>query len=735
MRAYVDIARPDHWFKNGFMLLGVVLAVSYQPGVLAGAAWGRLALAVLATCLVASSNYVLNEILDAPSDRHHPLKRSRPIPSGRVWLPIAWAEWIGLAVVALSLAWSLNRPFFWSALWLWVMGVLYNVPPIRTKEWPYLDVLSESVNNPIRLLLGWFALVETVVPPVSLGIAYWMAGAFLMAVKRYAEYRHIGNREVAGAYRRSFRHYTEERLLVSILFYAVVGAVFGGVFLVRYHVELIFTTPLIAGLFAYYLHLGTLADSPAQRPERLYRHRGFMAYLGVSLAAFCLLLFTKMPGLYTWLDVEPSSMRALWHLGAHPSPTYSEMTTMDEVAHAYVRLVLALGVHDADAVDAYYGPADLQAQARTEARPLDAIARDVAGLRAALDAQPPPDLPDAAWRLGMLKAQARALATRVAMTAGQRLPFDQESAALYDAVAPTHGAEHFDGLIETLARELPGEGDVLSRYESFRRGFVIPPDKVDAVFRAAIAACRGRTRAHVALPAGESFTLEYVKGKPWSGYNWYKGDFTSVIQVNTDLPIFIDRALDLACHEGYPGHHVYNVLIEQHLVRTRGWIEWSVYPLFSPQSLIAEGTANFGIDVAFPDAERLAFEREVLFPLAGLDPAQAARYHEVQRLARRLSYAGNEAARRYLDGTMTREQAVAWLQRYALMGHERAEQRIRFFDTYRSYVINYNLGQDLVEGYVTAQGGGADDPARRWNVFLDLLRQPRLPSALAGGTR
>lgn len=269
LRAHVEIARPDHWFKNVFMLLGVVLAVSYEPGVLRGAAWWRLLVAVGATCLVASSNYVLNEILDAPHDRHHPLKRSRPVPSGLVSLPLAYAEWLLLAIAGAWLAWTINWPFFLAACSLWSMGVLYNVPPVRTKEWPYVDVLSESINNPIRLLLGWFALVESHVPPASLAIAYWMAGAFLMAVKRYAEYRHIGNPLTAAAYRRSFRHYTEERLLLSSVFYAVVGAVFGGVFIVRYHLEIVFCAPLVAGLFVYYLELGMLADSLAPRPERL----------------------------------------------------------------------------------------------------------------------------------------------------------------------------------------------------------------------------------------------------------------------------------------------------------------------------------------------------------------------------------------------------------------------------------------------------------------------------------
>src|SRR5207302_7941763 len=153
--------------------------------------------------------------------------------------------------------------------------------------------------------------------------------------------------------------------------------------------------------------------------------------------------------------------------------------------------------------------------------------------------------------------------------------------------------------------------------------FVIPSDRLSAVFDRAIAEGRRRTLQHVQLPAEERFTVEYVKNKPWSGYNWYQGGYRSLIQVNTDLPIYIDRAIDLACHEGYPGHHVYNALLEEHLVRDRGWVEISVYALFSPQSLIAEGTANYGIEVAFPSGERgderLAFERDVLFPLAGLD--------------------------------------------------------------------------------------------------------------------
>jgi hypothetical protein len=225
--------------------------------------------------------------------------------------------------------------------------------------------------------------------------------------------------------------------------------------------------------------------------------------------------------------------------------------------------------------------------------------------------------------------------------------------------------------------------------------------------------------------------VEYVTGKSWSGYNWYQGSYRSLIQVNTDLPIYADRAIDLACHEGYPGHHVYNALLEKNLVRDRGWIEFSVYPLFSPQSLIAEGTANFGIEVAFPRPERLEFERRVIFPAAGLDPAGVTEYYDVLALVDRLSYAGNEAARRYLNGQIDASAAADWLVRYGLYSRPRAEQRVRFIDQYRSYVINYNLGKDLVARYIESRGGTPENSARRWAEFERVLSSPRLPSDLA----
>src|SRR5262245_10456276 len=403
---------------------------------------------------------------------------------------------------------------------------------------------------------------------------------------------------------------------------------------------------------------------------------------------------------------------------------------MQDIARKYVKVALALGAHDKDYVDAYYGPADLKQQAEAEKLDLATIGTESETLLKSFAKVPEGHEELVRLRHRSLERRLSSLGARVRMLKGERLSFDEESKALYDSVAPSYPESHFQAVLDRLASRFPGEGPLVERYDAWRRAFVIPHARLDTVFQAAIQACRERTLAHVQLPSEEKFTVEYVTNKSWSGYNWYQGGFRSLIQVNTDLPIYIDRAIDLACHEGYPGHHVYNALLEKHLVKDHGWLEFTLYPLFSPESLIAEGTANYGIEVAFPGHERVEFERTKLFPLAGLDPARAADYYEVMALVDQLSYAGNEAARRYIDGTIDREAATAWLERYALMPHDRAAQRVRFFDQYRSYVINYNYGKDLARKYIESRGGTADHPDRRWREFETLLSSPRLPSGL-----
>ena len=404
------------------------------------------------------------------------------------------------------------------------------------------------------------------------------------------------------------------------------------------------------------------------------------------------------------------------------------------VAEQYVKLVLAVGQHDGDYVDAFYGPPEWRKEAEGAKQPLPTIDAQAAATEAQLAALPLPAAtgPDAElWglRRQYLARQLAAMRSRIAMLQGKKFTFDEESLALYDAVAPAKPVAEFEAVLAQLSARLPGEGSLIDRYDRYKAGFIIPKGRLDRVFQEAIRGCRGRVPS-VQMPMQERFTIEYVTGKSWSGYNWYQGNFKSLIQINTDLPIYIDRAVDLACHEGYPGHHVYNVLLEKNLVKDRGWIEYTVYPLFSPQSLIAEGTANYGIEVAFSMADRLRFEGDVLFPLAGLDESKVAEYYSILALVERLSYAGNEAARQYLDGKIDRDAAVAFLEKYAMYTKPRAEQRVKFIEQYRSYVINYNLGKDLIRAYVEKAMGRDKTAQRRWQVFSGLISSPRLPSGL-----
>ncbi|MCK6542763.1 hypothetical protein L6Q79_08790 [bacterium] len=417
------------------------------------------------------------------------------------------------------------------------------------------------------------------------------------------------------------------------------------------------------------------------------------------------------------------------------SCTKTELPTMNTIAEHYVRLILKIGLHDGDYVDAYYGPDSLKPKSdaallKTE-YPLTVLLTECDQLLAQLaQIKPDPKQRMDGLRHTYLIKQLTAARTKIEMLNGKKYSFDEESRLLYDAVAPTYDSTHFRAILTELEQKMPGHGNLTDRLEEFRKAFIIPKDKLDVVFQAAIKEGRRRTQQYIPLPEKENFTVEYVNNKPWSGYNWYKGGAYSLIQVNTDLPIFIDRAVDLACHEGYPGHHVYNALLEKTLVRDRGWIEFTVYPLFSPQSLIAEGSANYGIEMALPGAERMKFEKEVLFPLAGIDAKRVDEYYAVQALVGKISYAGNEAARGFINGTMTREQAIDWMVTYGMYARERAEQRLRFIERYRSYVINYNYGLDLVRGYIEKNGGTSDKPETRWKLFEKLLSEPTMPSAL-----
>ena len=409
------------------------------------------------------------------------------------------------------------------------------------------------------------------------------------------------------------------------------------------------------------------------------------------------------------------------------APVKEAKSQLSKIADDYIMLTLAMGEKEPGYVDAYYGPETWVKLAKTQERSLVQLAEEVARLKGRIHALPKDAEPA---RQRFLQAQLEAARTRISMLSGETLPFAKEAKGLFGVTPEIRPLSEYDSVLQQIDRLVPGSGPLAARVEAFEDQYIIPQDRLKTVFDTAIAECKRRTQIYFDLPVVENFRMEFVTGKSWSGYNYYQGGYQSLIQINTDLPIRISRAVDLGCHEGYPGHHVYNMLLEKNLVNGLGWQEYSIYPLYSPQSLIAEGSANYGIKLAFPGKERLEYERDVLYPLAGLNPDSAEAYWALQNAKDALSGARITIAQQYLDGEITREQAIELTRKYQLVGAERASQLLDFNDQYRSYVINYGLGQDMVQHWIEAQGTA---PVWRWKAMERLLSEPILPEDLIVG--
>jgi len=298
IRAHIAIARLDHSIKNVFVLPGVIVPLSVEPSLLTPHLFVLLGWALVSITLVACSNYVINEVLDAPFDRLHPIKRDRPAARGLVNIPLAYAQWLAMMLAGVAIGWKVSHPFAITALLLWIMGCVYNIRPLRTKDVPYLDVLTESINNPLRMLLGWYAVAPLLIPPLSLLMSYWMIGCYFMALKRFSELREIGNAELAGSCRASFRRYTPEALLVTVVFYASAAMLFFGAFIIRYRIELVLGFPLVALVMAIYFNLAFQSHSAVQNPEKLYREPRLMLWFLATVTIMVLLLFVRLP----WLE-------------------------------------------------------------------------------------------------------------------------------------------------------------------------------------------------------------------------------------------------------------------------------------------------------------------------------------------------------------------------------------------------------------------------------------------------
>ena len=416
----------------------------------------------------------------------------------------------------------------------------------------------------------------------------------------------------------------------------------------------------------------------------------------------------------------------LFLLSACASTPQMPAAALDVAARDFVRLSLEMGTHEEGYIDAYFGPPDVKAEAEAHPRSVAELKIEADRIAAAVEAVSPTRLaPIERKRRAHLLAYVRSARFRLDMIDGVRAPFQDEAEKLFAMRPDLRLLESFDATLARIEALVPGPGPLSERVEAYKARFVIPADRLQAVMAVAIAECRARTLAHIPLPANEAFHMEFVAHQSWSAYNWYQGNAQSLIQVNTDLPIFIDRALGLGCHEGYPGHHVQGIFQEK-LYKERGWIEFAVSPLFSPQGPLNEGGANVGVELAFPGAERLAFEAGALYPLAGLDPATAPAYNALRVALADLAGARISIAAMYLDGRIDRARALELIQHYQLVSRARAEQSLAFTDHYRSYVINYANGEDLVRAYVARAGDGG----AQWAAYARMAAEPTLPGDL-----
>ena len=442
--------------------------------------------------------------------------------------------------------------------------------------------------------------------------------------------------------------------------------------------------------------------------------------------SLALVAATLLAGCATSQTAGPRDTTDVAAIDVRRAPTSAQ--ALNDIAATYLKLTLEIGTHEAGYIDAYYGPPELKAAA--EAAPRDkaallAATRELTA-RLATIARRLSDPVDRR-RAAFLRAQLRAAETRLMMMQGTRFAFADEAERLFGVRPQLKPLADYDRHLAAVEALVPGDGALAERVEAYLDRFTIPKDRLQKVFDVAIARCRGRSLAHIPMPDGESFRLEFVTGKSWSGYNYYQGAYHSLIQVNTDLPIRLSRALDLGCHEGYPGHHLLNMKLEEKLVKERGWTEFSVYPLYSPQSLIAEGTANYGIDLAFPEASKAETERDVLMPLAEIAVPADDRYWQLLKAIEALGGARLTIAQQYLDGVIDRPTAVAFTQKYLLVSQKRAEQSVSFTDQYRSYVINYGLGEAMVRAHVERGRPSRDE---MWRRMAKLVSEPTLPSDL-----
>jgi len=387
-------------------------------------------------------------------------------------------------------------------------------------------------------------------------------------------------------------------------------------------------------------------------------------------------------------------------------------------AEAYVRIAIELDRHRKGEVDGYFGPPELDTRSAKDGPTLAELAGKAGALVADIGTLPASSGDDRAPRL---QAKAKQLQSLVeVMGASTPLPFADEARKLYGVELPETDKVANEAIIKELDTLLAGTGTLAFRLASLQNRLVVPADKRKAVFDRALEECRKRTQAHWQLPVGEQIDVEWSRAVP-AAWHQYKGGHRSTLQVNPAAVALVASALDVACHEGYPGHHAQFLLLE---AATPGGLplEESVVLLRSPDSTLREGAANYGVDLVWSPEERLAFERDVLMPIAGIPADQAEVAFRAHQLINRLGSAVIPILRDYRDGTLSFNSATYQLEREALVSSPAA--LLKYVDDFGAYSVGYTVLRDRLQRFIEAEvqrSGG--DP---WAALQKVLLTPEL---------
>lgn len=406
---------------------------------------------------------------------------------------------------------------------------------------------------------------------------------------------------------------------------------------------------------------------------------------------------------------------------------FENETDLNESAKELVTITLKLGELDPDLVDSYIG---LQKLDSNEEIRLELIEKDLKNLFHDIS-KTKPDNDISLLRKNYQLAILNSLKYRIKFLKGDEVDFLKECEKIYQYKPSLRPISYYDSLLVELDSLIPGEGNLTDRYSKYRNKFIVKNDHLDGSYRKALDYAALKTKEYIEMPIEEGVTIEYMEGAPWSAYNWYKGNYNSLIQVNKSVDIHFEKILDLAAHESYPGHHVYYTKREKNFYKDSGFVEFSIYPLYSPVSFLAEGTAEYGIDLVFPENEKIDYIYNNLVNDEEVSKDDLKKYISILDIFEKLDEVIINISQKYLDGEIRIEEAVRMLRKYGLESEISAIRRMNFVRRYRSYIINYTLGKRFVKNYIEKH---ADSEESKWDIYKDLIEKPYLPNDLITDT-